>query len=472
MDKSLITFSGYKNNSSALRNLPTVKIYVFSALIAAFGSALVIFLGIKSLFVTVSPIAFYCFLRYKNSLLYFFLAIMPIMISISEGAIISIISYGIALMILASWIFRKLISSDKHIAISQKLTIFILVFMFFCLISVLQNGVNRAELYAIVRLLIFFGLVLALYDMLQWKDTDKIFVAMSLPLIVASYYIISIYLNAGSVVAALSLFRYKATGFIPNANSLGHLLILVVAYWIALSIWSEKRPIRIISWVLALLFSTSLILTNSRSAIFGFMIMVFLFSIWTKKIKQLIAVVFIIIAILVFNPAARNLIGIAFRVDRGSSSREIIWANTTDMIKKNFWLGVGIGNYGNEYDVYYATGWERGFFGRMSHAHNHILSKMAELGIAGLLLALAMYYMPIRSGLNVLKNLKSPKDKVVVYSIIATIGALFARSIFEAGGILQEARLHGDITFWILFVLLLKSEAYLIKSSSGILAKS
>ena len=188
--------------------------------------------------------------------------------------------------------------------------------------------------------------------------------------------------------------------------------------------------------------------------------------------KQLIAVVFIIIAILVFNPAARIRIGMAFRVDRGASSREVIWANTTDMIKENFWLGVGIGSYGNEYDVYYATGWERGFFGRMAHAHNQILSKMAELGIAGLFLALAMYYMPIRSGLNALKNLKSPKDKVIVYSIIATIGALFGRSIFEAGGILQVGRLHGDITFWILFVLLLKSEAYLIKSSSGIFAKS
>ncbi len=228
MDKSLITFSDYKNNNYVPGNFSTAKIYVFSALIAAFGSALVILLGIKSLFVIFSPIVFYCFLRYKNSPLYFFLAIMPIMISISDVAIINIISYGMVIMILTSWIFRKLIFSDLHFAISKKLTIFILVFLFFCVLSILQNGVNREELFAIVRLLIFFALVLALYDILQWRDAGKIFIAMSLPLIVASYYIISIYLDAGSVMVALSLFRSKATGFIHNANSLGHLLLLVV----------------------------------------------------------------------------------------------------------------------------------------------------------------------------------------------------------------------------------------------------
>ena len=424
---------------------------------AIFGSLF----GLYSLLIIPALIFAFLSIKYLNFPLLLFLAVAPFVITL-ELSIINFYNYGFVLWIGFLWSAKRLTASSPFsIRYSQILIAFAALSIFLVFISIIPEGINNSEFLAIIRFILFFGIVLMLYDILDRKDIFSIIIAMSIPVIVASYFIFSVYSHSLNLVSILELLRYKVTGFLPNANYFGLLLMIVLPFWISILLWWDNLSARISAGVMVAIFSLAMILTNSRSAILGFIVSLFAFSVWTKKTRYFIGISLLVVAFFVLVPQAHALLTAAFRLDRGTSSRTDIWSNTIEMIKENFWLGVGMGNYREVFYTYYSLGWERGFYGHMPHAHNFILSKIAEFGIFGICIIGAIYYLPMRVCLRALKLCKTLKDTAIMRAFTAVLISYYVHSIFEGGGMLQEARLYPEIIFWILFILALKMNLYL-----------
>jgi len=63
------------------------------------------------------------------------------------------------------------------------------------------------------------------------------------------------------------------------------------------------------------------------------------------------------------------------------------WQSAIEMAEDHFWLGVGFGNYEVVYDQYALINWPLA----LGHAHNYYLNLLAEVGLVGTILYLAMW---------------------------------------------------------------------------------
>jgi hypothetical protein len=64
----------------------------------------------------------------------------------------------------------------------------------------------------------------------------------------------------------------------------------------------------------------------------------------------------------------------------------------------------------------------------------------------------------LRAGYAYLKRSRTDRDRILAYGIIATFFGLYTQSMFEAGGMLQEARFFPDAIFWMIFAIVLKAK--------------
>ncbi len=417
---------------------------------------LALLLGIKSIIIVLLLGFLFFTIRYKDFLIHFYLSTLPLVILLIPE-IASIYTYSMILIIIFSWVIRKILLDNERIRYSKSLIIFIIVFMFVALVSSLNKGINQYEINPLVKFPIFFLFICLLYDTYDPKDTFKYFVSMTIPLFISCCVLISTFVNARNWFELLNLYRLKPAGIFDNANAFGGALICVIPYWAALLIWVGKKHMRVLSSLVFLILFISLVFTNSRASFVGILLSTVLFAIWMKKVKYFIAVCLSTIILLFSIPSARILVSAALRVERGASMRGEIWGNTVEMIKEDFWLGIGIGNFTHDYIPYFETVWLRNFAFPFSNPHNLLLRNFVEMGILGLVLILVLYYWPPKTGILLLRRLSSREDRGVVYGIIAGIIALYGRSIFEGGGIASAGQIYPDILFWILFIMLLKT---------------
>jgi len=367
-----------------------------------------------------------------------------------------IISIVFAIVIILLWVMKKFINMNATIALSNYLIFYSLILLSAGLISGFHNGLTGAELKTLIRLIVFFLFVFVIFDQYNLRHTFLLFFAITIPLLFSSYMLFKDYSQVTGIISLLDLYRLKPGGIYPNSNLLGYVLMVAIPFWIAVCIWYKAPFVKIFSFIIAFIMSFALILTNSRASILGISMAIILFFIWARKIKYLVLLLLTIAVIFLSVPAVWNLISLGLRFERGTTSRDVIWTNTIKMIKQNPILGIGLGNYAKEYDPYFISAYERGFVKEMPNAHFFILNATVELGIVGLFLSLIIYILPIAEGIKALRRTKLKEDRALVYSIIATIIAIYAHSIFEAGGIISGGRPYADIIFWLLFCILIK----------------
>lgn len=416
-----------------------------------------IFLGLKSLILLAVLGFFLAIYKSKMNLVWTLLALQSIVFyfSITFG---NLFGYLMALTFIGLWLSESILDGFKYFEFSTEINWLFIWLLFIAIISILPGGISKSELYTIVRITILFLFILAFYNSFQLKDTVVFFIALSIPIVIDSCEIIRIYLSTGSLFNFINLIRLKPGGIFLKANAAGFMFLLSSPFWIAMSLWHEKLSIKLISFAISFMLVTGLILTNARASIVGLLVSIFFISLWRRKLKYYFGVILLLLIIIFSVPEIKDLISTVARIDRGVTSRDVIWANTIEIIRDNPIFGVGIGNYASYYDQYFILGWERGFFEIMPHAHNLILSKTAEMGIFGLIWVIFLYILPVKAGLDLLKNIKTNRDKAITYGILATISGIYAQSLFEAGGMMQVARFFPDAIFWMLFAVIVKAK--------------
>ena len=205
-------------------------------------------------------------------------------------------------------------------------------------------------------------------------------------------------------------------------NWLAEYLVLTIPVSLALSLMATRIQTKAIFSLVTLTSSVAFILTNSRSGALGLTIALFIFIalIGSQIIKKNLKILAILIT-------AFSLAGIflgsklLFRVDDTITIRQIVWLGAVEIFKKNPLLGTGPETFPYSYYQFRPLAHnqtaEWNFF--YNKAHNEFLNYLANLGIAGTFVYIALL---IFAANLMLKNAKSPDAVIQKATAAAIIG--------------------------------------------------
>lgn len=177
-----------------------------------------------------------------------------------------------------------------------------------------------------------------------------------------------------------------------HANELGRLY--AVAYALLLFTWAEsRRPgMRLALLASMALVAVALLLTFSRGAFFGFIVVNLLFLLWRRNAKTLLVLALLAAAALLFLPGAvydRVTLGFGAGLNAISAGRlEGLWLPLLPEILRSPVFGNGLGSI-----LWSDTmrQWGAGSIVGATHPHSAYLEAVLDMGFAGLILLCAYF---------------------------------------------------------------------------------
>ena len=198
----------------------------------------------------------------------------------------------------------------------------------------------------------------------------------------------------------------RAVATLDNPNMLGEYLILVIPVAVAMIVGKGEGLGRLPAFFSAAAMSVCLVLTWSRGAWLGLIagLLVFLFM-WHRRSVWLIVAGF---ASLPFLPAVlpasivQRITSIGNMGDSSTSYRVNIWRAAVQMIRDNFFTGIGIGEgaWFRVYPLYAYQGVETA-----PHTHNLFMQIWLEMGLGGILVFLVFLFLLFQSAFTVFRDL-------------------------------------------------------------------
>lgn len=148
-------------------------------------------------------------------------------------------------------------------------------------------------------------------------------------------------------------------------------------------------------------------LSGSRGAIMAIIVSFLCKWIYEKKYFYVfLSSTILIICSVFFIEYVIDLLGyrfdISFMIETGGAGRVDIWKVALEMIKDNFFCGVGVGNFSNNYQLYadeIGIGLSRG---TERAVHNFVLQGFSELGFIGMVICFYVVYFSCKKNLSAL----------------------------------------------------------------------
>ncbi len=230
--------------------------------------------------------------------------------------------------------------------------------------------------------------------------------------------------------------RISATYICPN--HFAGLLEMMIPFAVSYAIMSRlKVTWKCIIGASGLVMITAMVFTQSRggwAALGAGMITVGLVSIRKVKVPvvALATPAIITAALLVFllasTPTLKERVTETFQEeDTSYANRKYAWLDTLEMAKHNFILGSAPGTY-----KYAFTRYQRpGYFVQVNHAHNDYLQTLAEYGIIGLMIVMAMIVIVSRTAGRMMGALKDRDDLACISGIFGAFIAICVHSFVD-----------------------------------------
>lgn len=239
-----------------------------------------------------------------------------------------------------------------------------------------------------------------------------------------------------------------ASGTYINPNHFAGLLLtiipLILGYLIyvggkkqnAGSRWETKTRIPISNQIILLfvvsLMAISLILSQSRGAIFAFVSSVLLFYYLISRTRMNISVKWVLgifMTIVILYSLWIGLDPVIEKFSRASEelpNRTFIWKDSLKMITDFPLLGVGLGNYSLAYTLYK----KEAFWPQMyEHAHNDYIELASEMGIIGFIMVFWGLIVFFKLSVNKLKEFSPKRDPLRYYLFIGSLCGMIGMMI-------------------------------------------
>lgn len=179
----------------------------------------------------------------------------------------------------------------------------------------------------------------------------------------------------------------RASAFGANAMIFAGYLVLLLPFLVALSCESSRfsRRFRVFCGSVAGVSVIALIANGTRGAWLAIAGAVLVYGGLTvkrqpKRAVQVLTVFFIIIAVMVANPATQQRLHSIVNL-QSNMERIYLWKSAWQMFKEHPVIGVGTGNFAEHYQTRYILPAARER--TLRHAHNNFLHILAESGAAG-----------------------------------------------------------------------------------------
>lgn len=341
------------------------------------------------------------------------------------------------------------------------------MFIAFC-ISMVFSRYPASGLMHLLRMVVFFLIIHLLYTFL--KHNQKPGKYIDAYLIVA--FILSINVLYGFVTSGFSLVLdevnalYRFSGLIENVNNLGTMLSIAVPFFFFRGYLSMDRRLKLTYYGIAGIVVFALFLTNTRSA---FLIMIvytpfFLYYVNKRALKIISVFGVVVLTAFFFIEELYQLMTLLFRLERIFSGREVLWDTSINIISDRWLFGIGpgafrlesynylpvlIGSIGEE-----AVRFQMGII-EVGHAHNFYLFYFSEMGVGGLIIAVALPVVFLTIAFQSLKYFKNSNQEAY-YTVLAVLGTglgMFVRGLIEANNLATYGWLTGDLSFWMLFMI-------------------
>jgi len=273
-----------------------------------------------------------------------------------------------------------------------------------------------------------------------------------------------------SVITLIAEGLLHEGGILNNPAAAGGVFAVAIPLTASLIIsYSDNKKIKYTFAALLFIQVSGLLLTNSRAAVIASFIssLLLLFILKRKIFIGSVSAVFIVaVFIMLLFPFTLEMIELYFRTGRIlENTRYLLWDMSTGIIADNPIWGTGPGQFKTQmYShlpvmlgtwnaeqikwVYESSG--------LGESHNFYLFRTAELGIPGLISAVAL---PVIFISYCVKNMKAYKHNSKMYPLVTGIFSmgvgLFARSFLEATGLLSHGWISRDLPFWICFAVII-----------------
>ena len=339
------------------------------------------------------------------------------------------------------------------IKINSKILYFILFFFLSILIVTLLNSSASLSDYKSRFLSPFIGFLLIFTFNFTKKRILILLFSLSLCLSINAIDVIWQFLNNNPRPTGFSSAHYM---FIAICNT----LILPIIFSIYINLFTKKTYSKSFFYILSLFFIINIpavIFENTRIvyiSIFISFLTIIIISIQNKlKIfTYILALLICVFTIFQFSPQSSERFSSISQVNYENQSnfeRILMWQSATNMFLEHPFLGVGIGNYYDEYIHHYRSPLSRETQG---HPHNVFLFILSESGIFGgfsfLILYFYLFYHSIKT------YLKSHSISSIAY--LGCLIAFFIHSqtdcIFSSIGFKQLTYLFWLITAIYLFL--------------------
>jgi len=316
---------------------------------------------------------------------------------------------GLGIMLLLAILF---VSSALSFAMTKSLTVWAMYFVFMVFFFVFINVVETKEqLYAIIKVFIISGALVALYGIMQyvfgWTTTNA-------------------WIDE-EMFEEQTLRVYSTLG---NPNVLGEFLLLVLPFAAVQFIKNKANTLAKYGYLAMLgVLALCLILTQSRGCWLGFILSVAVFvTFWEGKLWGIIPIVICILPFALPQTVIDRLLSIGDMSDSSTSYRVFIWLGTLAMLK-HYWIG-GIGMGEGAFSAVYP------FFSYNAivapHSHNTFLQLTVEAGIGALLVFTITQFVFIKGMAKVYRSDKknSETSLTALASASAILGFLL-QSMFD-----------------------------------------
>lgn len=351
--------------------------------------------------------------------------------------------------------------------VPKSILYFLLLYFLAMIISGVMSKYPFAGVGLIAHQIAFFIIAYVFYSLISSESDIKhyfnsIFVVGC---ILVTFSLIAFVVEGVNLLEILSPNRPRVSAIIPNTEASTNFFVVSFPLIISTLLLKRKFDDKAINYFLIFYFSLGLIITMSRSAIIGiiFSTAIIFYLLNRKRFYQLLFSITLIVLLFLFYTPLNELLTTFLRIESGMSARDYIWKMSMDMVKDNTVFGIGPGAYQYEmlnYFPYMLNDWWGKLFiyynevtGGANLSHNYFLTFFTDMGILGIMTAVALPLIFWRIGIKTLKKYKNddPNNYYLIIALFAAGSSIIVRNIFNSIGLLYVGGIQTDLPFWLIF---------------------
>jgi O-antigen ligase len=356
---------------------------------------------------------------------------------------------------------------NSYPRVPKSVIYFLILYFSAMIISAVTSKFPFAGIGIIIQQIAFFIIVFVFYSLISSEKDIRLFFTciFFVACILVTFSLIAFSKGGVSLLDVLSPNRPRVSAIITNIEAATNFFIVSIPLIISSILLKKKFADSIINYFLIFYFGLGLVITMSRSAIIGIVVStaIIFYLLRKKRFYQLMLFIAFIVSIFMFYPPLNEFLTTFLRIESGMSARDYVWKMSIDMIKDHTVFGIGPGAYQYEmlnYFPYMLDDWWGRLFihfnevtGGANLSHNFFLTLFTDMGILGILTSLALPLIYWRIGIKTIKKYKNedPRNYHLVIALFAAGSSIIIRNIFNSIGLLYVGGIQTDLPFWLIF---------------------